>query len=130
VSPTSLAGQAYTILKKVGTPLTGAEIAAQLQREGREVNPRSVITSVYHCAHDGQLFKLVGAKTFGLLEWGDSVIPPTIAQPFLEEEAQQMGEDEPERGEESPIENKDEQGYERLSDTTRNNNVLDVMPGV
>ena len=95
VSPTSLAGQAYAILQRVGTPLTGEQITMQLQSEGHEINPRSVITSLYHCAQDKQLFKLVGAKTFGLLEWGDSVIPPTMAQPFLEEEARHLGEDEP-----------------------------------
>lgn len=97
VSPTSLAGQAYAILQKVGTPLTGEQITVQLQSEGHEINPRSVITSVYHYAQDGQLFKLVGPKTFGLLEWGDSVIPPTMAQPLLEEDAHQTGEDELER---------------------------------
>jgi hypothetical protein len=44
VSPTSLAGQAYAILQRGGTPLTGDQITMQLQSEGREINPRSVIT--------------------------------------------------------------------------------------
>lgn len=131
VSPTSLAGQAYAILKRVGTPLTGEQLAVQLQNEGREINPRSVITSLYHCAQDGQLFKLVGAKTFGLLEWGDSGILPAVAQPLLEEaDTHQSGEEAFERRVDGSTENKDEQEPAILSNTTRNNNALDGMPEI
>ena len=69
VRAASIAGQSYTLLKQIGRPLTGEEIAAQLQAEGESVNPRSVITALYHYAQDGQLFRRISPKTFGLLEW-------------------------------------------------------------
>jgi hypothetical protein len=72
VRPTSIAGQAYSLLKRIGRPLTGEEIAAHLQAEGEPVNPRSVVTALYHSAQDNQLFQLVKSKTFGLLEWGQA----------------------------------------------------------
>jgi hypothetical protein len=125
VSPTSLAGQAYVVLKKVGRPLTGKQITEYLQSEGHQVNPRSVITALYHYAQDGQLFRRVGSKTFGLLEWEAADIQPTTALSFLGEDEYQAALNEPERDGQSPKENNARQDDETPIDATYNNNGLD-----
>jgi hypothetical protein len=121
VSQTSLAGQAYAVLKKVGRPLTGEEITAQLAAEGQQINPRSVVTSLYHCAQDGQLFRRLGAKTFGLLEWGDLITQPPTAQPFLEEDKHQTAWNTLERDVGNDQENEAREDSELLTDATNNN---------
>jgi HB1, ASXL, restriction endonuclease HTH domain len=74
--PPSIATQAYNILREAGRPLTVNEIVAVFQERGQDVNRRSVMTSLYHWAQDGQFFRLLGPKTFGLLEWPEQPISP------------------------------------------------------
>ena len=69
VRPSSIAAQAYVILKQAGRPMTAEEITALLQEEDKSINPRSVATSLYHSAQDGVLFRRLGPKLFGLLDW-------------------------------------------------------------
>lgn len=69
--PLSLAAQAHTVLQEVGKPLTADQIVAALRAKGQDVNPRSVITALYHLAQDGQIFRRMGSKKFGLLEWAE-----------------------------------------------------------
>lgn len=69
VRPSSIAAQAYTVLKQAGKPMTTEAVSALLQEEDKSINPRSVATSLYHSAQDGILFRRLGSKLFGLLEW-------------------------------------------------------------
>lgn len=72
--PRSIASQAYDILREAGKPMAAKEIVAALRESGQAVNPRSVITALYHYAQDGQLFRRLGSRTFGLLAWPEQSI--------------------------------------------------------
>ena len=106
VRPTSIAAQCYALLKRIGRPLTGEEIAVQLQAEGDTVNPRSVVTALYHSAQDGQLFQLTGPKTFGLLEWEQA--EANTASHYEEGKAIQQ--------ESEPLTNDKQQGWRDISE--------------
>jgi Fe2+ or Zn2+ uptake regulation protein len=67
--PKSLATQVHAVLQEVGKPLTGNEIVEVLRAKGQDIKPASVITALYHMAQYGEIFRRVGSKTFGLLEW-------------------------------------------------------------
>lgn len=67
----SIPSLVYSVIKEAGKPLKTDQIFPLVLAKGRKVGKLTMVSAIYRCIKNGQLFTLVAPGTFGLIEWSE-----------------------------------------------------------